>query len=112
MVQGETRQVQDDVDFLTEKAILDLPNRFFPAWREQDHQGELARRLNVSKAFFTASERQSQLHHQDNGLSARILDCDLKVDLLAARLPSISPAYEAGRITDQQGKDTPEVFGR
>jgi len=117
---------KDDVDFLTEKAILDFTEQVVSRMEENGiTRAELARRLNVSKVFITKLlNGNPNLTIKTMVSLARILDRDLKVELRGERdssledlLAAISPEYLASiieaRADYRSGKvrTHAEVFG-
>jgi len=106
---------KDDVDFLTEKAILGFTEQLVSHMEKNGiTRAELARRLNVSKAFVTKLlNGNPNLTIKTMVSLARILDCDLKVDLLAATSPEYLASIREARADYRSGKvkTHAEVFG-
>lgn len=76
---------KDDVDFLTEKAILGFTEQVVSYMEKNNiNRAELAKRLNVSKAFVTKLlNGNPNLTIKTMVSLAKTLDCDLRLELRA-----------------------------
>jgi len=93
-------QFKDDVEFLTEKTILDFTEQVVASMEAQGiSRAELAKRLGVSKAFITKLlNGNPNLTIKTMVSLAKTLGCDLNIGL------HISPTKRPGASKKQSGQ--------
>lgn len=91
---------KDDVEFLTEKVILDFTEQVVACMEKRGiNRAELAKRLGVSKAFITKLlNGNPNLTIKTMVSLAKTLDCDLNIGL------NISPTKRPGVSKKQSGQ--------
>jgi transcriptional regulator with XRE-family HTH domain len=94
-------EYKNDVDYLTEVAILDFTEKIVAKMKEQDlSRAELAKRLGVSKAFITkVLGGYPNLTIRSMVSFANALGCDLSLEIL-------QQGFRANRIYQKPLRET------